>query len=123
MSGIKAADILFTSGTNNFLVLEATDRIGGRVYNQHFGGTSVELGANWVHGHHRVSNAQLQHFLQPLLDSTNLAGHRWDYSSLYVLAGNGQYVNASRWTNLLHLVDDVLISCENCGWPTTNLKL
>ena len=31
------------------LVLEGSDRIGGRVKDVKFGGITIELGANWVH--------------------------------------------------------------------------
>lgn len=32
------------------LILEATDRIGGRIRNTNFAGINVEVGANWVEG-------------------------------------------------------------------------
>ena len=32
------------------LILEATDRIGGRIHKAEFAGVSVEMGANWVEG-------------------------------------------------------------------------
>lgn len=35
--------------TLNIILLEATDRIGGRVKKATFGGYTVELGANWLH--------------------------------------------------------------------------
>ena len=34
----------------NFAVLEASDRIGGRVMSTTIGGYTVELGASWLHG-------------------------------------------------------------------------
>ena len=51
MAGINAAKTLFDAGITNFKVLEATNRIGGRVLLHKFKtGGAVELGANWVHG-------------------------------------------------------------------------
>ena len=39
---------LEVNGINNFLVIEATDRIGGRI--REYDGTGIEVGANWIHG-------------------------------------------------------------------------
>ncbi|RVX10496.1 Polyamine oxidase [Vitis vinifera] len=50
MSGISAAKTLSDAGIKNILILEATDRIGGRIHKTNFAGLSVEMGANWVEG-------------------------------------------------------------------------
>lgn len=38
------------NGIEDILILEASDRIGGRVRNEKFGSVSVELGAGWIAG-------------------------------------------------------------------------
>ena len=48
IAGIAAARTLEVNGINNFLVIEATDRIGGRI--REYDGTGIEVGANWIHG-------------------------------------------------------------------------
>ncbi|KAK6931060.1 Amine oxidase [Dillenia turbinata] len=50
MSGISAGKTLSDAGIHNMLILEATNRIGGRVNKTTFAKLSVELGANWVEG-------------------------------------------------------------------------
>ncbi|KAJ4973353.1 hypothetical protein NE237_006527 [Protea cynaroides] len=50
MSGISAAKTLSDAGIKDILILEATDRIGGRMHKTNFSGLSVEMGANWVEG-------------------------------------------------------------------------
>ena len=45
-----AAKILADSGVGDFLILEAADRIGGRLMKHEFGGLTVEGGAGWVAG-------------------------------------------------------------------------
>ncbi|KAJ4978426.1 hypothetical protein NE237_009206 [Protea cynaroides] len=50
MSGISAARTLHDAGIHDILILEATDRIGGRVRQIEIGGYPVEKGANWVQG-------------------------------------------------------------------------
>ena len=49
MAGVSAARRLRERGVEDIMVVEATDRIGGRVKEVQFGGVTVELGANWVH--------------------------------------------------------------------------
>eukprot|EP00250_Pteridium_aquilinum_P019453 c24437_g1_i1 orf=123-1817(-) len=50
MSGIMAAKSLAKHGVEDFIILEATEKIGGRMRKTDFAGVSVELGANWVEG-------------------------------------------------------------------------
>lgn len=48
--GISAAKTLSDAGMKDILILEATDRIGGRMRKASFTGLNVEVGANWVQG-------------------------------------------------------------------------
>ena len=49
ISGIKAAARLHEAG-RSFLVLEQSGRIGGRMWDEDWGGAHIELGANWIEG-------------------------------------------------------------------------
>ncbi|TKY67968.1 Polyamine oxidase 1 [Spatholobus suberectus] len=49
-SGISAATALAENGVKDIIILEASDRIGGRIRKENFGGVSVELGAGWIVG-------------------------------------------------------------------------
>ncbi|XP_014477867.1 PREDICTED: uncharacterized protein LOC106746142 isoform X2 [Dinoponera quadriceps] len=49
-SGIAAASRLLQEGVDDFVLLEANDRIGGRINTVNFGSNVVDLGAQWVHG-------------------------------------------------------------------------
>jgi len=51
-AGVAAAVKLESYGLEDFIVLEASDRIGGRVYSRSVrnGGPKVEIGAQWIHG-------------------------------------------------------------------------
>ncbi|KAK4879345.1 hypothetical protein RN001_007491 [Aquatica leii] len=51
-SGIAAASKLLENGFHNLLILEAEDRIGGRVYSNYFKDDIIELGAEHCHGEH-----------------------------------------------------------------------
>jgi len=52
LAGITAARELCTIDGLNVKVLEARDRIGGRIcsVSHHFNGTPIDLGASWIHG-------------------------------------------------------------------------
>lgn len=47
-SGIAAATKLFENGFTDIIILEAENRIGGRVCSVEFGGTLVDIGGQWV---------------------------------------------------------------------------
>ncbi|CAI9769730.1 unnamed protein product [Fraxinus pennsylvanica] len=50
ISGISAAKLLAENGVEDVVILEAADRIGGRIRKEEFGGVTVELGAGWIAG-------------------------------------------------------------------------
>ncbi|KAL0307533.1 UNVERIFIED_CONTAM: Polyamine oxidase 1 [Sesamum angustifolium] len=53
--GITAAKVLAENGVEDVLILEAADRIGGRIRKEQFAGVTVELRAGWIAG---VGNKQ-----------------------------------------------------------------
>ncbi|KAJ6895814.1 polyamine oxidase 1 [Populus alba x Populus x berolinensis] len=50
VSGISAGKVLAENGIEDMIILEASDRIGGRIRKENFGGVSAELGAGWIAG-------------------------------------------------------------------------
>lgn len=50
MAGLSAANYLLKNGIEDFLILEARKRIGGRIISIPMKNHNVELGANWIHG-------------------------------------------------------------------------
>ncbi|XP_002986594.2 polyamine oxidase [Selaginella moellendorffii] len=50
MAGVMAAKTLSEAGVKDFVILEATEVIGGRMREADFAGKRIELGANWVEG-------------------------------------------------------------------------
>ena len=61
MAGVSAAKRLSEHGITKVVVVEGSDRVGGRVKDVKFGGITVEVGANWVH----FSNMK-EHELNPI---------------------------------------------------------
>ncbi|KAI3879699.1 hypothetical protein MKX03_036556 [Papaver bracteatum] len=81
MSGISAAKTLSDAGINNILILEGTDRIGGRIKKTKFSGLSVEVGANWVEG---VNGKEVN----PIWTMVNQIGLKTYYSDYDHLSAN-----------------------------------
>ncbi|KAF6199058.1 hypothetical protein GE061_007083 [Apolygus lucorum] len=50
MAGLSAASLLAKNDMTDFIVLEARNRIGGRILSIEQSGAKLELGANWIHG-------------------------------------------------------------------------
>ncbi|KAJ8716683.1 hypothetical protein PYW07_003310 [Mythimna separata] len=50
MAGLSAANYLLKNGMQDFVILEARKRIGGRIISIPMKNQNVELGANWIHG-------------------------------------------------------------------------
>lgn len=50
VSGLAAAQHLRRNGICDIAILEAEDRVGGRLYTDRFRGEVVEWGAQWIHG-------------------------------------------------------------------------
>ncbi|XP_017028056.1 spermine oxidase [Drosophila kikkawai] len=55
VSGIAAATRLLQNNFGNVQILEAENRIGGRIYTVPFGDNVIDLGAQWCYGQHRNS--------------------------------------------------------------------
>ena len=53
-AGLQTARTLHDAGMDDFIIIEAADRIGGRVHDTQFAGMNVELGAGWVYPNSRT---------------------------------------------------------------------
>ncbi|XP_005190744.2 spermine oxidase [Musca domestica] len=75
-SGIAAATKLIEAGFRNVVILEAENRIGGRVYTVPFADNVVDLGAQWCHG--EKNNAIYETLQQNGLDLVESTGRVYD---------------------------------------------
>ncbi|XP_015600936.1 peroxisomal N(1)-acetyl-spermine/spermidine oxidase-like [Cephus cinctus] len=82
-SGIAAASKLFEHGFQNVTILEAENRIGGRVHTTRFADYWVDLGGQWVHG--EEGNVVFQ--LAWPLDLLERSSNRYLNSQLFVTNG------------------------------------
>jgi polyamine oxidase len=83
-SGIAAAKELYESGVD-FLLIEGNDRIGGRVWHKDLSGTTVEMGANWIHKPFSAEENAPNNTLWYLKEQFNMKGGftSWDDFELY----------------------------------------
>jgi polyamine oxidase len=74
-SGVSAAADLAARGVDVAL-LEAGDYVGGRMHAQDFHGTTVDLGASWVHG------AESNYVMWPYVEMLGVQGAVTNYSNI-----------------------------------------
>ncbi|KAI9802995.1 MAG: hypothetical protein M1825_002228 [Sarcosagium campestre] len=69
MAGLRCAEVLLNSGFE-VTILEARDRIGGRIHQLDHMGHMIDMGPNWIHGTH--NNPILE-----LAKASNASLHSW----------------------------------------------
>lgn len=95
ISGMSALSKLLENGYNNVTLLEASNRIGGRIATVPFASNVVDLGAQWVHGedgnviYDTLKHLNLWNFsADPIFDSWIISSEGElsnDYNELYRL--------------------------------------
>ncbi|XP_076871719.1 spermine oxidase [Brachyhypopomus gauderio] len=90
LAGLAAAKTLLENGFTNVTVLEASDRIGGRVQSVQFGKATLELGATWIHG---ANGNPIYHLAEDsgLLEQTTEEERSVGRISLYTRNGVAHY--------------------------------
>lgn len=100
IAGLAAASKLQAAG-RTVLVLEARDRIGGRIHTDHTWSVPVELGATWVHG---IAGNPIMDLVQQF----NLKIQTTDYENHWLYNTKGKLVKDSAQDELEDQLDDVL---------------
>ena len=95
MTGVAAANRLAELGITDFVILEAQDRLGGRMRTAEIvPGVNVNVGANWIHG---VDPAEPR--LHPIFDLAErcggLSGIYSDFDSTRVTVYNSQGIRVN----------------------------
>lgn len=94
IAGLAAAQRLQAAGFD-VTVLEARDRVGGRIHTStNATGTTIELGATWIHGH------QLE--FEQFVADMNLEQTNTDYSKMRFYSSSNQAMNVNElmWNDL-----------------------
>ncbi|XP_046576067.1 polyamine oxidase 1-like isoform X2 [Haliotis rubra] len=97
-AGMSAAKELTQNGITDFLMIEGSNRIGGRLKSVRFGGKTVEAGANWM----MVRNARNP--LWQTIQKYNISGRTLDEKDVLIRYMNGEDVTttagAKAWEKL-----------------------
>ncbi|XP_063932784.1 spermine oxidase-like isoform X2 [Zophobas morio] len=120
-AGIAAATTLLENSITNVTVLEAKNRIGGRIHSVDFCGGVVEVGAQYCHGENGNLVYQLLEKLD-VLESSNLS--KLAFAKLYT--SNGHVVATDLAEDLVNTIfsyDEYLnASSGNCSYNSGVLK-
>ena len=102
IAGLSAASKLHKSGQVEVCVLEASERVGGRIHTGNIGENTVEFGAGWIHG--TVDN--------PIFDlACDLQFlHKSDLDKKWVNEDNQEKPQSVASTHLQQPIDDQLIA-------------
>ncbi|XP_075166428.1 spermine oxidase-like [Haematobia irritans] len=112
-AGLACATKLFEFGYNDLLILEAENRIGGRIHTQRFGDNVIDLGAQWVHG--EVNNI----VYEMVKNHGCLETSGEIYKTYECIRSNGEVVP----DDTIDLLKDILIDIyENCAHETVNYE-
>ena len=99
-AALAAADALQVRGFHNVVLLEARDRVGGRIWTATIGdGIPVELGATWIHG---VRGNPIS----DIVESTRIATAETDYDNAVLYDHDGrpaEFVDPALWGQYMAL--------------------
>ncbi|XP_066139168.1 uncharacterized protein [Euwallacea fornicatus] len=116
-AGIAAATKLISHGFSNVVVLEAENRIGGRIHSIPFEGTTVELGAQWIHG--EEGNA-----IYDMVKDLGLVDHPKSstYHDLTYFTSGGDKLNKNLTDRLHEIACNIAEDIETATKSRTSLK-
>ncbi len=113
IAGLRAAEVLVANG-RRVIVLEARDRLGGRIYTDRSWGVPVELGASWIHG---VENNPIA----ALAAAKGITTQATDYESL-MYGADGQRLGDDALDDIEEQVGE-LVEAGRAGSPDTDEPL
>jgi len=113
IAGLRAAEVLVATG-RRVIVLEARDRLGGRIYTDRSWGVPVELGASWIHG---VENNPIA----ALAAAKGIPTQATDYESI-MYGADGQRLGDGALDDIEEQVAD-LVEAGREGSPDTDEPL
>ena len=123
-AGIGAAEFLENNNIP-FIVVEARDRLGGRIWTQKFEGVVVERGANWIHGQYdkdydeNVLNSAPK-FTNPVWEFKQnntgvLVGNFTDYESSLAKNEMGEIITTKQQELAWEIVEESVKKCTKFG--------
>lgn len=104
LAGIACATKLLENGIKDFVILEAENRIGGRIFSVGFGSADqkIELGAQWIHGE---ENNQ---FYEAIKDHFKFGSSNFEDVDQTFLMSDGSLPNQEQCTRIYNLAHKIL---------------
>lgn len=112
-SGYSAACRFLEKGVSDIKVLEAQNRIGGRIHTTEFGSGLVEIGAQWCHGEKKNVVYEMAKGLHILCPSHN------DYSTLTFIYPNGHVLDRQITDKLTEIGQNILYEDDSVRYDMT----
>ncbi|MDR3491123.1 MAG: FAD-dependent oxidoreductase [Gammaproteobacteria bacterium] len=105
-AGLAAAQDLYQHGIKDVLIIEARNRIGGRVWTIHPWGAATDLGASWIHRTNNNPIAELakKHGVETLPTIYSLGNPLNKFSSFDLYDNNGKKISSEEMKSTLKLI-------------------
>lgn len=101
-AGIATASRLYKNGFNNITILEAENRIGGRINTIEFGKGVIELGAQWCHG----EKGNIVYDMVKDLNILKTSLSHYKYMSFY--ESNGKMIDKNITDKLVNINQEII---------------
>lgn len=100
-AGFAAACKLLEHGFSNIRILEAENRIGGRINSVEFGNGLVDLGAQWCHG-------EKNNIVFDMVKNLNMLQHSTcNYKEFLFVDSDGNFIDSNLSDQLLGLLFEI----------------
>lgn len=110
VAGLAAASRLISNGFKDVKILEAENRLGGRVHSVSLGDSVVDLGAHWVHG-------EIGNVVYNLANPLNLLDHSGDFANVEFVLSNNTEIDTETGMTIFEQSGNLLedhFSLKNC---------
>lgn len=124
VAGLTTARLLSDAG-RRVVVLEARDRVGGRVHTDRSAGPATDLGASWIHGITDSPVAEAAEAFGMRTVEFTVGGYQPDSRPIAYYDPDGARLTdatARRFTDDIHAVDDTLLGIVETSAPDASYR-